>query len=60
MLNFEGIFVGNLQHDIGRLIICLYTPEKFSEIFLKAKTEEISLLEAEKKILGFSHEKVGE
>ncbi len=55
----NSIFVGGLLHDIGRLIICLNAPEKFSEIFLKAQTEDKSLLVVEREILGFGHDEVG-
>lgn len=60
MLNHDSIFVGGLLHDIGRLVLCINAPEQFSEIFLKAQTKGKSLLEAEKEILGFGHDKVGE
>ncbi len=60
MINYDSIFVGGLLHDIGRLVLCLSSPEKFSEIFLKSEVEEICLLESENKLLGFGHDKVGE
>lgn len=55
----ESIFVGGLVHDIGRLVICINAPQKFTEIFLKTESEGKSLLEAEKIILGFGHDEVG-
>lgn len=60
ILNPESIFVGGLLHDIGRLVICLNAPDLFSEIFLKAQTGNMSLLDSENKILGFDHAQVGE
>lgn len=53
------VFVGGLLHDIGRLLICLIVPEKFSEVFLRAQTEGTSLLKSEKSILGFGHDEAG-
>lgn len=59
MLNPDSIFVGGLLHDIGRLVICINVPQFFNEIFLKAKTENKSLLVAEQEFLGFGHDEVG-
>ncbi len=60
ILNPESLFVGGLIHDIGRLVICLNASDLFSEIYLKSQTDNISLLDAEKKLLGFDHAQVGE
>lgn len=55
----DSIFVSGLLHDIGRLVISINIPDKFTEIFLLAQTNNSHLLVAENKILGFGHDEVG-
>jgi putative nucleotidyltransferase with HDIG domain len=57
--NPDSIFVSGLLHDIGRLLISINIPEKFTEIFLMAQMNAEHLLDAELKILGFGHDEAG-
>jgi HD-like signal output (HDOD) protein len=69
LVNPNSIFVAGLLHDIGRLVICINAPAAFCEVFLRAQNSQLlfegtpkakSLLQAEKEILGFGHDQVGE
>jgi len=59
-INTERYFVAGMIHDIGRLVIALAAPFSILSVFMRCKSEEISLHEAEKDILGFNHTDVGQ
>ncbi len=59
-VNTERFFVAGMLHDIGRLVLALSAPFSILSVFMRCKAEEISLNEAEKAILGFSHTDVGQ
>lgn len=52
-------FTAGLLHDIGKVILNEYVAEEFAEIVRRVTEEHISFVEAEQKVLGFSHEEVG-
>ena len=52
-------FVAGLLHDMGKIIIDEYFGSKFILIFNKTFTHKPPMLEAEREILGESHELVG-
>lgn len=54
----EG-FVAGLLHDIGRIVLDQYFPDEFREIVALAETQKISLLDAERKVLGVTHGDIG-
>jgi HD-like signal output (HDOD) protein len=61
-LNFrcEGTdFIAGLLHDIGKIIIDEYFSSKFVAIFNETFKHKPPMLEAEREILGESHEQVG-
>lgn len=59
--NFDGDgFVAGMLHDMGIVIIHEHLTKEFSEITDFAATNNISFLEAEYKILGLSHQEIGE
>ena len=57
----ESIFVAGLLHDIGQLVIFNKLPEQARQVLEMAVDEmdEISLSEAEQRVLGFDHAQVG-
>jgi putative nucleotidyltransferase with HDIG domain len=55
----EEVFVAALLHDLGKVIIKLELPEESSLIEQKVIDNHISIYEAEKDILGFTHATVG-
>jgi putative nucleotidyltransferase with HDIG domain len=54
----EGFVVG-LLHDIGRIVLDQQFPNEFREIVTLAEARKISLLEAERRVLGVTHCDVG-
>ncbi len=52
-------FVAGLFHDVGVLVIYNYFNTEFKQIIETASAENLSLLEAEKRILGLSHQEIG-
>ncbi len=55
----EEVFVAALLHDLGKVIIKLELPEESLLIEQKVIDNQISIYEAEKDILGFTHATVG-
>ncbi|MGD2187069.1 MAG: HDOD domain-containing protein [Desulfobacterales bacterium] len=55
----EELFVSGLLHDIGKIVEMIFMPEAFKEINNLVKTENILMITAEQKILGYSHTDVG-
>jgi HD-like signal output (HDOD) protein len=59
--NFEGDgFIAGMLHDMGIVIIHEHLPKEFLEIVDYASQNNTSFLEAEYKILGLSHQEIGE
>lgn len=52
-------FIAGLLHDIGRIILDQHFPDEFQEIMALAGSSELSLLEAERKVLGVTHCDIG-
>jgi putative nucleotidyltransferase with HDIG domain len=57
--NVERFYIAGMLHDIGVLAICKKAPEKMVRALALCRSEQISLHEAERKIMGFSHVEVG-
>ncbi len=53
--NPNELFLAGLLHDIGKVILDIYTPDDFEAAVDMAKEENILLVKAEKKVLGFTH-----
>ena len=54
----EEFAVAGLLHDIGKVVIAIQLPEEKEEIQKLVAEEDITYLEAEKKVLGFGHDRV--
>ncbi len=52
-------FVAGLFHDVGVLVIYNYFNPEFKQIIETASSENMSIFEAEKKIMGLSHQEIG-
>ena len=60
-LGGEGTdFIAGLLHDMGKIIIDEYFGDDFKLIFEKTRTYGIPMLEAERAVLGESHEHIGQ
>jgi putative nucleotidyltransferase with HDIG domain len=55
----EEAFISGILHDIGIVLLLLYSPEKYYEVIEKVRTEPTGILEIEKDILGTTHTEVG-
>jgi putative nucleotidyltransferase with HDIG domain len=55
----EELFVSGLLHDIGKIVEMIFLPEAFKQISNLVKDENILMITAEEKILGYSHPEIG-
>jgi len=55
----ERFYIAGMLHDIGVLAICKKAPEKMVRAVALCRSDQISLHEAERRIMGFSHVEVG-
>ncbi len=57
--NRNLLFTAGLLHDIGKVILNEHVAAEFAEIVRKVNEERISFCEAERQVLGFSHDEIG-
>lgn len=57
--NSDNYYIGGLLHDIGKLLIFQFHPEKFKEIVLRQLNENLLDTEAEEQVLGLAHFDIG-
>jgi HD-like signal output (HDOD) protein len=55
----EELFVSGLLHDIGKIVEMIFLPEAFKEIVKLVRDENILMIAAEERILGYRHPEVG-
>ena len=55
----ENFYIGGLLHDVGKVLIYEFYPEKFEEIVLLMIEEELHDYEAEVEVLGVDHAEIG-
>ncbi len=55
----DNYYIGGLLHDIGKLVVYQYYPEKFEEIVLKQLEEKVMAFTAEEAVLGINHTHIG-
>jgi len=55
----EPAFVSGLMHDIGKIVLDLYFPNSYRLVRANLATSDISSLQAEYDLLGFTHPEVG-
>lgn len=56
----DDAFAAGILHDIGKLVIDQYQPEKFRLILGHVREYSVSMLEAERQVLGVTHAEIGE
>lgn len=59
ILHAERLFIAGLLHDIGKLILYYREPKTSQDVLLEASESDGQLVNAEKKLLGFTHADVG-
>ena len=55
----EELFVAGLLHDIGKIVEMIFLPKAFKQIVHLVKDENVLMIVAEERILGYSHPEVG-
>ena len=58
--NEEELFVAGLLHDIGKIVEILFIAEDFEQAKQLAWDENLLLIQAEERALGFTHADIGE
>jgi putative nucleotidyltransferase with HDIG domain len=57
--NIEELFVAGLLHDIGKIVEMMFQPDEFSKVAAAISRENILMIRAEIRILGYSHAEIG-
>jgi putative nucleotidyltransferase with HDIG domain len=57
--NVNLLFTAGLLHDIGKVVLNEYVADEFTEIVRLVREERLSFVEAEQRILGYSHQEIG-
>jgi len=55
----NNIYLAGLIHDVGKIVLDRFAHDVYSEAICFAHNENVSILEAEKRIMGASHDIVG-
>ena len=55
----ETAFTASLMHDIGKLVLDNFFTPEYGKVLAKVKTNGVSMVEAEKEVMGFTHAEVG-
>ncbi len=55
----EELFVAGLLHDIGKIVEMLYLPDEFAKVVATINKQNILMLTAEEKVLGYDHAEIG-
>ncbi|MBN1916603.1 MAG: HDOD domain-containing protein [Verrucomicrobia bacterium] len=58
--NEEALFVAGLLHDIGRVLLAQYMPDALERAMERAWRLRLSLYDAERQTIGFTHCRLGE
>ncbi len=59
MMDPESAFCAGILHDIGKLIFSEFAGQDYGEVFDRAQKEGITVLEAERNVLGITHCDIG-
>jgi len=54
------VFTGGLIHNVGKLIMALYVQNTYKDIMYEVTTKNIPFDVAEKEIMGYNHQEIGE
>jgi HD-like signal output (HDOD) protein len=56
----DVVFTGGIIHNVGKVVIALFVQQAFMNILDLVQSSGITFHEAEKSVLGFNHQEVGE
>lgn len=57
--NAEEAFISGLIHDVGKLIMYQAFPNEFTDAMNLCRTEQLTLVLAEERVFGFTHQDMG-
>lgn len=57
--NLDEYLLSGITHDIGKLVLFKILGSEYSIVFIIMEKDNISLLEAEQKVLGITHQEIG-
>jgi HD-like signal output (HDOD) protein len=55
----EELFIAGLLHDVGKIVMDQFMPDKFVEVLNLVRARDILIVEAESQVLGATHADVG-
>jgi len=55
----QEAFIGGLLHDVGKVVLCKYEPERFKKVLRIVETENELIYKAEERVFGFTHTDIG-
>ena len=55
----DGAVIAGLLHDVGKLVLSAKLPALYTSVLRTADSERLSLVEAEKRLMGSSHAELG-
>jgi putative nucleotidyltransferase with HDIG domain len=58
--NADIAFTGGIIHDVGKTVLAIFVQSTFKDIMALVESKGISFIEAEKEIMGFDHQEIGE
>jgi putative nucleotidyltransferase with HDIG domain len=56
----DVVFTGSIIHDVGKTVLALYVQSAFKEIISLVESKQITFQTAEREIMGFDHQEIGE
>ena len=56
----DVVFTGGIIHDVGKTILALFVANTFKEILETVQTRQIDFCVAEREVMGFDHQEIGE
>jgi HD-like signal output (HDOD) protein len=55
----EELFIAGLLHDVGKIVLDQFLPDKFVEVLNLVRSRDILIVEAEAQVLGTTHAEIG-
>lgn len=59
-VNADIVFTGGIIHDVGKTVLALFVQNSFKDILSAVETRGISFQQAEREIMGYDHQEIGE
>jgi len=56
----DEVFTGGIIHDVGKTVLALFVQNTFKDILTTVEEKNITFQEAEKQVMGFDHQEIGE